>query len=155
MDAVSSESKRGNHLPDLDSLDNESLKALVIAQQSQLVSRETEIENLKLLVVKLKRMHFGQRSEKMNAEIEQLELRLEDLEANQAAAEPLAPQPATIAVNEKAVKKPARRRCLPNFLVRSKRSHRSRKHAPIAAARCARSAKMFPKCSNTYPHASR
>jgi transposase len=109
MDGVSGEGKSGNHLPDLDSLDNESLKALVVAQQSQLVSRETEIENLKLLVLKLKRMHFGQRSEKMNADIEQLELRLEDLETNQAAVDPLPTQLAVIAVNEKAAKKPARR----------------------------------------------
>src|SRR5579863_7724082 len=109
MDAVSGEGKSGNHLPDLDSLDHESLKALVVAQQSQLVSRETEIENLKLLVLKLKRMHFGQRSEKMNADIGQLELRLEDLETNQAAADPLPAQLAILAVNEKAAKKPARR----------------------------------------------
>ena len=79
MDAVSSEAKRRNQPPDLDSLDVASLKALVLAQHSQLDSRDTEIENLKLLVLKLKRMHFGQRSEKMNADIEQLELRLEDL----------------------------------------------------------------------------
>ena len=69
----------------------------------------TEIENLNLLVLKLKRMHFGQRSEKMNADIEQLELRLEDLETNQAATEPLPAQLAILAVNEKAAKKPARR----------------------------------------------
>jgi transposase len=109
MDAVSGEGKSGNHLPDLDSLDNESLKALVVAQQSQLVSHQTEIENLKLLVLKLKRMHFGQRSEKMNTDIEQLELRLEDLETNQAAVDPLLTQLAVIAVNEKAAKKSARR----------------------------------------------
>jgi transposase len=109
MNAVSSEAKHKNQLPDLNALDVESLKALVVAQQSQLDSRDTEIENLKLLVLKLKRMHFGQRSEKMNAEIAQLELRLEDLETNQAAAEPLPMQPASIAVNEKAAKKPARR----------------------------------------------
>jgi transposase len=109
MDAVSSEAKRKSQLPDLDSLDIESLKALVRVQHSQLDSRDTEIENLNLLVLKLKRMHFGQRSEKMNADIEQLELRLEDLEENQAAAEPLPAQLATIAVNEKAAKKPARR----------------------------------------------
>jgi hypothetical protein len=80
MDAVSSEAKCRNHLPDLDSLDVESLKALVLAKQ-------TEIENLNLLVLKLKCMHFGQRSEKMNTDIEQLELRLEDLETNQAPAD--------------------------------------------------------------------
>src|SRR3984957_17956161 len=102
MDAVSSEVKRRNLLRELDSLDVESLKALVLA-------KHTEIENLNLLVLKLKRMHFGQRSEKMNVDIEQLELRLEDLEANQAAADPLPAQLATAAVNGKVAKKPARR----------------------------------------------
>jgi len=97
MDAVSSQAKRENQLSDLDSLDTASLKALVLAKQN-------EIENLKLLVLKLKRMHFGPRSEKLNADIEQLELRLEDLEANQAAAEVLPSQPA--AINEMAQRKP-------------------------------------------------
>jgi transposase len=108
MDAVS-EAEGNNQLPDLDSLDIESLKALVLAQQSRLDSRETEIENLKLLILKLKRMHFGQRSEKMNPDIGQLELRLEDLEANAAAAEPPPTQLAIVVVNEKAANKPARR----------------------------------------------
>jgi transposase len=108
MDAVR-EAKGRNQLSDLDSLDVESLKALVLAQQSRLDSRETEIESLKLLILKLKRMHFGQRSEKMNADIGQLELRLEDLEANEAAAEPLPTQLAIIVVNGKAANKPARR----------------------------------------------
>src|SRR5580658_7675232 len=102
MNAESSEAKRRNQLLNLDSLDVESLKALVLAKQ-------TEIENLNLLVLKLKRMHFGQRSEKMNADIGQLELRLEDLETNQAATEPLPAQLAILAVNVKAAKKPARR----------------------------------------------
>jgi transposase len=109
MDAVSREAKRRNQLPDLHALDIESLKALVLAQQSQLDSRDTEIENLQLLVLKLRRMHFGQKSEKLNSDIGQLELRLEDLEANQAAADPLPMQLAIAATNEKAVKKPARR----------------------------------------------
>src|SRR5580693_8551143 len=102
MDALSSEAKRRNQLPDLDLLDVASLKALVLA-------KHTEIENLNLLVLKLKRMHFGQRSEKMNADIAQLELQLEDLETSQAAADPLPQQLAVIAVSEKAAKKPARR----------------------------------------------
>ena len=46
-------------LPDLDTLDVQSLKALVLAKQAELDSRATEIESLKLLIVKLKRMHFG------------------------------------------------------------------------------------------------
>src|SRR5580658_5858483 len=102
MNAESSEAKRRNQLLNLDSLDVESLKALVLAKQ-------TEIENLNLLVLKLKRMHFGQRSEKMNADIGQLELRLEDLETNQASAEPLPAQLAVLAVNAQAAKRPARR----------------------------------------------
>src|SRR6202035_5766309 len=111
VDAWTSEAKRRNQLPDLGSLDVASLKALVLA-------KHTEIENLNLLVLKLKRMHFGQRSEKMSADIEQLELRLEDLEANQAAVAPLPAQLATSAVNERAAKKPARRP-LPAALPRS------------------------------------
>lgn len=102
MDAVSSQTKSENRLSDLDSLDTASLKALVLAKQ-------TEIESLKLLVLKLKRMHFGPRSEKLRADIEQLELRLEDLEASQAATEPLPAQPATVTIHETAVRKPARR----------------------------------------------
>jgi transposase len=106
---MSSQGRCDKQLPDLDSLDVEALKALVLAKQSELDSRQTEIENLKLLILKLKRMHFGPRSEKLNADIEQLELRLEELEANQGAAEPMPVQPATVALNERNLRKPARR----------------------------------------------
>ena len=91
--------RRVSALPNLNALDPETLKALVLSQQA-------EIENLKLLVLKLKRMHFGVKSEKLNADIEQLELRLEELEANQAAADPLPAQLVTAVV---APKKPSRR----------------------------------------------
>src|SRR3974390_1689826 len=99
MNAADSASQ-GEKLPDLDRLDVQSLKALVLAKQAELDSRTTEIESLKLLILKLKRMHFGPRSEKHTHDIQQLELRLEDLEANQAAAEPLPPLPATVAVKQ-------------------------------------------------------
>src|ERR1700722_7507635 len=121
MDAVSSQGKRENQLSDLDSLDSASLKALVLAKQ-------TEIESLKLLVLKLKRMHFGPRSEKLNADIEQLELRLEDLEANQSATEPLPPQPATVVINNAASRKPARR-SLPAELPRETETITSKQEA--------------------------
>ena len=106
MDAVS---KRETPQLDLDALDMQGLKALVLAKQSELDSRNTEIESLKLLILKLKRMQFGPRSEKFSGDIEQLELQLEDLEVNQAAAEPLPIQPATVALNIQAQRKPARR----------------------------------------------
>jgi transposase len=102
MDAVSSQTKREEYAPSLDSLDPAALKAIVLSQQ-------TEIENLKLLILKLKRMHFGPRSEKLNTGIEQLELRLEDMEASQAAAELLPAQAAAIALDDTVSRKPARR----------------------------------------------
>jgi len=102
-------SQREKQLPDLDSLDVQSLKALVLAKQAEIDSHTTEIEHLKLLVLKLKRMHFGPRSEKSDKDIQQLELRLEDLEVGQAAAEPEPPAPATAAVKPYLRRKPARR----------------------------------------------
>src|SRR5580700_10112058 len=88
-------------LPDLDTLDVQSLKALVLAKQA-------ELENLRLLIAKLKRMHFGPSSEKYDRDLQQLELRLEDLEANQAA-EPPPTVPATVVSQQTAPLKPARR----------------------------------------------
>jgi transposase len=67
-------------LPD----DIESLKALVLAQQSLLDERAVEIEQLKLLIAKLRRLQFGRSSEKLSRQIDQLELRLEELQSVQA-----------------------------------------------------------------------
>ena len=66
-------------MPDLRGLDADALRALILSQQEELASRDTEIENLKLLVLKLKRMQYGRKSEKLDKQIEQLELRLEDV----------------------------------------------------------------------------
>ena len=81
-------------LPDLDALDPEALKSLVIAkhnesvrQHEQLTSKAHEIEHLKLVIEKYRRMIFGRKSEKLTRELEQLELRLEELETAQAAEE--------------------------------------------------------------------
>lgn len=85
-------------LPDLNALDAAALRALVMAQRTQLqgkdaeitrgdaeiAKRDIEIECLKLLLLKRKRMQFGRRSEKLNTEIEQLTLKLEELEADAA-----------------------------------------------------------------------
>src|SRR5438477_9629867 len=109
MNAADSPRERERQLPNLDALDVQSLKALVVAKQAELDSRTTEIESLKLLILKLKRMHFGPRSEKYDHDIGQLELRLEDLEANQAAAEPPSAVPPTVVLQQPAPRKPARR----------------------------------------------
>src|SRR5579863_6530521 len=78
-------------LPDLDTLDPAALRTLILSQheqillqREQLASREAEIEQLKLLIAKLRRMHFGRKSEKVERQIEQLQLRLDELEASRA-----------------------------------------------------------------------
>jgi hypothetical protein len=48
------------------------------------VSRDSEIEQLKLLIAKLHRRQFGRSSEKLDRQIEQLELQLEALQVNDA-----------------------------------------------------------------------
>jgi predicted RecB family endonuclease len=83
-------------LPDLSTLDADSLRALLMETHERycttaqrLQSRESEMEHLKLLLAKLQRMYFGRKSEKLQRQIEQLELRLEDLEqAQEVESEP-------------------------------------------------------------------
>ena len=99
-------------LDEINALDPQALRALVLAQQSELSSQQTEIDNLKLLVFKLKRMQFGRSSEKLDRQVQQLELRLEDLEMNEAASEPEpieAASTASAAPTQKQRRKPARR----------------------------------------------
>jgi len=82
------------------------------------VAQHIEIDNLKLLVLKLQRMQFGRKSEKLDRQIEQLELRLEDLEAAPHSPPPAAAAPAA----EPTPIKPARRP-LPESLPRVTKTH--------------------------------
>jgi transposase len=115
-------------LPDLKALDRKTLQALLVAKHDELLatherllSRESEIEHLKLLIAKLQRMQFGRRSEKVARQIEQLELRLEDLEAKRAAASAV-PSEAAAPSNASDTEKPAR--CpLPDHLPRQVERH--------------------------------
>jgi transposase len=57
---------------------------VVVAElREQLSTRAAEIEHLKLWIAKLQRMQFGRKSEKLDLQIAQLELRLEDLQADE------------------------------------------------------------------------
>src|ERR1700680_124158 len=123
-------------LPDLDTLNHEALKALIVAQhaqipskdeqllhrEEQLASREEEIERLKLLIAKLRRMQFGRKSEKLDRQIEQLELRLDELQAMQAENTAASHTPAVFAPDASVAVKPARRP-LPEHLPREVRKY--------------------------------
>jgi transposase len=91
-------------LPD----DVDVLKALVLSSRA-------EIEHLKLIIAKFKRLQFGPRSEKIDRDIEQLELRLEEL---QVAA---APAPSTTA--DKSTTQVPVRKPLPEHLPRTRVEH--------------------------------
>jgi len=112
-------------LPDLDALDPHELKALIISQHELIVSRDSEIEQLKLLIAKLRRMQFGRKSEKLDRQIEQLELRLEALQQNDAEKVAALPEPMANAV---ALARSARRP-LPSQLPREVRTYLPKQEA--------------------------
>jgi len=87
-----------------------------------LLSREREIEHLNLLLVKLHRMQFGRKSEKLQRQIEQLELRLEELESNRG--EKTGPsEPSSVATALSATTAKPARRAPPDHLPRQTRRH--------------------------------
>jgi transposase len=123
-------------LPDLNVLPADALRALVLAQHQdlitkdeQLLSREREIEHLKLLLVKLHRMQFGRKSEKLQRQIEQLELRLEELEANRSEKEPNPPAPTSLLPSATPTAAKPARRALPDHLPRETRRHEPKETA--------------------------
>ena len=119
-----------NHaLPNLDALNHNELKALIFLQRAQLLSkdeqlqsRDHEIEHLKLLIAKLRRMQFGRKSEKLDRQIEQLELRLDELQATQAENTAASHTPAGVAPVANVAGKPTRRP-LPEHLPREVRRY--------------------------------
>src|ERR1700756_1677848 len=78
--------------------DPDALRAFALACQSELAAATAElqagklaiqlgaleIEKLKFQIAKLRRMQFGRSSERLTRHIEQLELRLEELESGEA-----------------------------------------------------------------------
>jgi transposase len=118
-------------LPDLDGLDPEALKALVIAKHleslEQHKSDTEQIEHLKLVIEKYRRMIFGRKSEKLTGELEQLEFRLEELETAQASEQAAqaateATQPTSTQTDSKRRSRPARKP-LPEDLPREVINH--------------------------------
>ena len=126
-------------------MDVDALKALILSQQQQLrskdeqllskdqqllskdeqlLSRDHEIEHLKLLIAKLQRMQFGRKSEKVERQIEQLTLKLEESETSRAEREPeQEPAPASGTQRPASAKKKPSRRPLPEHLLRITKMH--------------------------------
>src|ERR1035437_2732145 len=95
------------------------LKALVSAQQA-------EIEHLKFVIAKFRRMQFGRRSEQMDDTITQLELALEELEcvrAERVSDEPAANDEETAPATEPSVPAKPKRKPLPDHLPRESILH--------------------------------
>ena len=113
---------------DVDALpeDTATLQAIILAQHRQITgiaaanrAYEALVQALKITIARLKKQRFGPSSEKIEREIEQLELALESLETARAAADP-APDPdgtdeagADVAAPEE--RRPPRRRGAPRI----------------------------------------
>lgn len=124
------------NLPD----DVDSLKRLILEERGQhrlaldaLKNQTLELEKLKLQLAKLRRMQFGQSSEKLDRAAAQLELAIEELETGSTDAPPssaasLDDQP-TAATPPAAKRKPARR-ALPDHLPRETVVHQPATDCP-------------------------
>ena len=89
--------------------------ARIAELEAALAARDTLIETLQLQLDKLRRMTFGQSSEKLVQQIEQLELTLEELESEAAISDARAPEPIVKAG------RPSPVRALPDHLPRTER----------------------------------
>ncbi len=110
----------------------------IAARDEKLTSRDQQIEHLKLLLEKMRRDAYGARSEKLERSVDQLELKLEELESDQGADE---------VVEQLAATSPSRvNRHASRFPiisgVKSSLTHRPKSVAPTAAASFASSVKM-------------
>jgi transposase len=86
--------------------DVEALQRMVPEQRAALASNTIEIEHLKLVIAKLRRLQFGRSSEKLTREIDQLELRLEELQMAQAQAQGVPTEATATTPTEKPVRRP-------------------------------------------------
>src|SRR5215510_6579338 len=105
-----------NATPDQLPNDIEEMKRLYLAQAAELAAAKAglmiyalEIEKLKFQLARLRRQKYGSSSERIEREIAQLELKLEEIEAAKAEAEAKAEAaaPATPTTTDAATNQPA------------------------------------------------
>ncbi|MCC4300301.1 IS66 family transposase [Aurantimonas coralicida] len=118
--------------------DPAALRAIILTQAAELAAREAElrfhgtlIERLKAQLAALRRARFGTSSEKLDRIADQLELALEEIEANQAQDEPQGTDAEATAGSRTPRSKPSRRP-LPDHLPRYEVRH----EAPCTCAEC-------------------
>lgn len=100
----------------------ETQAATIASQGAELAAHRAMVETLRLQLARLRRMQFGRSSEKLDVEIAQLTLALEDLEAGIERKEPPSdPEPS--AGPAAPGQKPARRPPLPEHLPRMTVAH--------------------------------
>ena len=123
-------------LPD----DPSALKQLLAAREQALSERErelalrtAEIEQLKLLVAKLRRLHFGRSSERHLEQAGQLELLIEELEANRGQREALSAAKRPAGDTREPAAKPPSRGPLPAALPRETVEHAPEASCPECA----------------------
>jgi hypothetical protein len=106
-------------LPD----DPDALRAIVLAQHAELAGQRDLIARLRLQLARLRRMQFGRSSERLSREADQLELALEELEADAPA--PTGPDgpPAGEGTQASPERRKPARRPLPDHLPRETVEH--------------------------------
>ena len=114
----------------------EALRHELAAVRAQLGTAAVEIEHLRAQLAALRRQQYGQSSERLDADIAQLELRLEDLEENEAERQAAVPDPTTPTGASKPRQK-AVRRPLPDHLPRE-----TVVHEPAAVCGCCDRSKL-------------
>jgi transposase len=134
------------------------LRAIITAQQAEIQkltssarAYEALIEALRIQITRLKKQKFGASSEKIAREIEQLELALEGLEIERAAADPSSEEP-----DQEPASIPERlppRRCgkprLTGDVIRERIVLDPGNCCLTAVARCGWSARMCPRSSTS------
>jgi chromosome segregation ATPase len=131
---------------------------VIAVRDAELYAKTLQIEHLKAQLAVLRRARFGRSSEKLDREIEQLELVLGELEESVAESNARTEQRSVRArhvPSRRIASLAAASRC-PRTCRASRWSINRLRHACVAAARyCARSPTISPKCSNTSRRASR
>ncbi len=105
--------------------------AALAERDARLLDASLEIEKLRVKLAALRRDRYGRSSEKLDAEIGQLEMLIGDLEEDQAEGEAAAEQPPQAKGRPDKPRRPALRRPLPGHLPRE-----DVLHEPAPACRC-------------------